>query len=251
MQKEMQEAAEAGFRFSGVMGGETAFRRLGSALSSCRRPKAIAATNIGCWRPARHQRRRRNCKRRATLGFKYRAKRYSSQLSAARSDRDSRTRPCAKFGAAIRVRLVATSKTGTMQKELSEAGDQGFRFVGVTVASTAMGGSEIVSILRRQVGGTQSMRPLALGGDCVACSRRCADRSGRWGERTLPRLDGCPSRERRTAMVRQRSSGGPVRYRILKTERSYNYKLAATSITPDVVRAVARLLQTPTAPDGR
>jgi hypothetical protein len=37
--------------------------------------------------------------------------------------------------------------------------------------------------------------------------------------------------------------GGPFDTRILKTERSYNYKLAATWITPDVVRAVARLLQ--------
>ena len=37
--------------------------------------------------------------------------------------------------------------------------------------------------------------------------------------------------------------GGLFDTRILKTERSYNYKLAATWITPDVVRAVARLLQ--------
>ena len=36
---------------------------------------------------------------------------------------------------------------------------------------------------------------------------------------------------------------GLIDTRILKTERSYNYKLAATWITPDVVRAVARLLQ--------
>ena len=37
--------------------------------------------------------------------------------------------------------------------------------------------------------------------------------------------------------------GGLFDTRILKTERSDNYKLAATWITPDVVRAVARLLQ--------
>jgi hypothetical protein len=36
-----------------------------------------------------------------------------------------------------------------MQKELSEAGGQGFAFVGVTVAETALGGKEVVSILRR------------------------------------------------------------------------------------------------------
>ena len=37
--------------------------------------------------------------------------------------------------------------------------------------------------------------------------------------------------------------GGIFDTRLLKTERSYNYKLAATWLTPDVVRATARLLQ--------
>ena len=46
-------------------------------------------------------------------------------------------------------RLLATSKTSTMQKELSEAGGQGFEFVGLTVGKTVMGGDEIVTILRR------------------------------------------------------------------------------------------------------
>jgi hypothetical protein len=37
--------------------------------------------------------------------------------------------------------------------------------------------------------------------------------------------------------------GGLFDTRLLKTERSYNYKLAATWLTPDVIRAAARLLQ--------
>lgn len=47
-------------------------------------------------------------------------------------------------------RLLATKKTSTMQKELQEAGEQGFEFVGLTVAKTLMGGDEVVSILRRK-----------------------------------------------------------------------------------------------------
>jgi hypothetical protein len=47
-------------------------------------------------------------------------------------------------------RLLATSKTSTMQRELSEAGSQGFEFVGLTVGSTAMAGSELVTITRRK-----------------------------------------------------------------------------------------------------
>jgi hypothetical protein len=52
---------------------------------------------------------------------------------------------------AFEYRLLATSKTETMQNELREAGQAGFEFVGLTVAATRFGGDEIVSILRRLV----------------------------------------------------------------------------------------------------
>ena len=48
-------------------------------------------------------------------------------------------------------RLIATKKTATLQKELSDAGAQGFAFVGMTVAQTAMCGTELVAIVRRLV----------------------------------------------------------------------------------------------------
>jgi hypothetical protein len=38
-----------------------------------------------------------------------------------------------------------------MQRELSDTGGQGFEYVGMTVASTAMGGNELVTITRRKV----------------------------------------------------------------------------------------------------
>jgi hypothetical protein len=46
--------------------------------------------------------------------------------------------------------LLATNKTGTLQKELTEAGSAGYEFVGMTVADTLVGGHEVVAILRRQ-----------------------------------------------------------------------------------------------------
>jgi hypothetical protein len=48
-------------------------------------------------------------------------------------------------------RLLATKKTSTMEKELQEAGNAGFKFVGVTVSKTAYGGKEVVSVLRKEV----------------------------------------------------------------------------------------------------
>ena len=48
-------------------------------------------------------------------------------------------------------KLLATSKTSTMQKELQEAGDAGFYYRGQTVFDTRFGGSEPVVILEREL----------------------------------------------------------------------------------------------------
>ncbi|MBK8304756.1 MAG: hypothetical protein IPK98_15670 [Chloracidobacterium sp.] len=47
-------------------------------------------------------------------------------------------------------KLFATKKTGTMDKELNEAGDAGYSYVGVTVGKTAIGGNELVVITRKK-----------------------------------------------------------------------------------------------------
>ena len=43
--------------------------------------------------------------------------------------------------------LLATSRTGTMEKELNEAGAQGYRFAGTQGGATAFGGREVVVIM--------------------------------------------------------------------------------------------------------
>jgi hypothetical protein len=61
-------------------------------------------------------------------------------------ERDREAKPVA-----YEYRLLATKKTSTLQKELSEAGEAGYSFVGLTVADTLVGGNEVVAILRRPV----------------------------------------------------------------------------------------------------
>lgn len=46
-------------------------------------------------------------------------------------------------------RLLATNRTGTMQRELQEAADAGFEYRGQTVFDTTFGGKEVVAILER------------------------------------------------------------------------------------------------------
>jgi len=94
MEKEMNEAADAGYRFGGVMGGDTA---IGG--------KEVVVVMI----------------------------------------KD----PRAKSDVKRVYKLLATSRTSTMQKELDEAGEQGFELCGVLVGKSAFGCAEVISILKK------------------------------------------------------------------------------------------------------
>jgi len=52
-------------------------------------------------------------------------------------------------GAQQDVRVLATAKTSTMEKEMNDAAEAGFRFAGVMGGDTAFGGSEVVVIMTR------------------------------------------------------------------------------------------------------
>ena len=151
MQKEMQEAADAGFRFGDVMGGDTAFG--GSEVVVIMVKDAtpgkysyhLLATN-------KTSTMQKEMQEAGDEGFEYRGQTVFKSTFGGREviailERvdDGKTKPRFEY------RLLASKKTSTMQKELAEAGDQGFGFVGLTVAKTLVGGDEVVSILRRKV----------------------------------------------------------------------------------------------------
>ncbi len=62
----------------------------------------------------------------------------------------------AQKGDAVEYRVLATSKTSTMQKEMQEAGDAGFEYRGQTVFKSAFGGNEVVAILEKSMDATQT-----------------------------------------------------------------------------------------------
>ena len=155
MQKEMQEAAEAGFKFAGVMGGETSFGGSEVLVIMSKAPgdRSYEYRLLATSKTSTAQ---KELQEAGDAGYEYRGQTafkstFGGKEVVAILERDPAQTATQRF----EYRLVATSKTGTMQKELSEAGDQGFRFVGVTVASTLVGGSEVVSILRRRVDGAR------------------------------------------------------------------------------------------------
>jgi hypothetical protein len=51
--------------------------------------------------------------------------------------------------AQVDYRVLATSKTSTMEKEMNDAGAQGYKFMAVMGGETAAGGSEVVVLMQR------------------------------------------------------------------------------------------------------
>jgi hypothetical protein len=158
MQKEMNDAAEAGYRFGGVMGGETSF---GGA-------EVVVVMSRGNERGRYHYRllatnktstMQRELQEAGDAGYEYRGQTVFKSTFGGKevvvilerngdADRNDR----------YEYRLLATKKTGTLQKELGGAGEDGFEFVGLTVAETLVGGNEVVAILRRRVSAGAALR---------------------------------------------------------------------------------------------
>lgn len=150
MQNEMNQAADAGFHFEGTMGGETSFGGSEVVVIMSRDPSAQKKRyEYKLLATSKTSTMRKELQQAANAGFEFKGQSvYSSTFGGKEVvvilERDSEAKLMQ-----WEYRLLATKKTSTMQKELTEAGAEGFTFVGVTVGDTAIGGREVVSILRR------------------------------------------------------------------------------------------------------
>jgi hypothetical protein len=149
MQREMTDAANNGYVYSSVMGGETS--------AGGREVVVIMAKTAD--KPGKHTYRLLCASKTSTIqkelqqagdeGFEYRGQTvFESQLGGAEvcviTERDG-----AKPAGRVFYQVLATKRTSTMQKELQAAGADGFQLRGMTVSKTAFGGQEIVSILTK------------------------------------------------------------------------------------------------------
>jgi len=152
MQKELNESAAAGFRFAGVMGGETAFggSEVVVVMSRDQKTRSNSRFEYRLLATSKTSTMQRELQEAADGGFEYKGQTVFPTTFGGKEvvvilERDPEVRTVR-----YEYKLLATSKTSTMQKELNEMGGGGFEFVGVTVGQTAFGGKEVVSILRRQ-----------------------------------------------------------------------------------------------------
>jgi hypothetical protein len=152
MQKEMNEAAEAGFRFGGVMGGDTSFGGSEVVVIMTRGNGTDARFDYRLLATNKTSTMQKEMQEAGDAGYEYKGQSVFKSTFGGKEvvvilERDKE----AKASEAFEYRLMATKKTSTLQKELVEAGESGYRFVGMTVAETLMGGNEVVAILRRKV----------------------------------------------------------------------------------------------------
>jgi hypothetical protein len=148
MQKEMNKAADAGYRFGGVMGGDTAFGGGEVVTVMVRMPEVAPKYAYRLLATSKTSTMQKEMQEAGDAGFEYRGQTVFSSTFGGEEvvilERDKHETP-----KLFEYRLLATAKTGTMERELQVAGDAGFEFVGITVAKTAMGGREVVVITRR------------------------------------------------------------------------------------------------------
>jgi hypothetical protein len=152
MEKELNEAAQNGFRFEGFNGGETAFggKETVAILTSSGDSKArykyrLLATN-------KTSTMQKELQELGDAGYEYKGQTVFETSFGGKEvvtilERDLSINELPRY----EYKLFATNKTSTMEKELNEVGDQNYKFVGVTVAQTAFGGNEVVVITRKRL----------------------------------------------------------------------------------------------------
>jgi hypothetical protein len=150
MEREMNDAAEAGYRYAAVMGGETAVGGK-EVVTVMNRPEGGSAERYAyrLLATSRTSTMERELRDAAELGYEYRGQTVFESTFGGREvvcilERRTDIRPTSTSS----YRLLATTRTSTLQKELQSAGLDGYDVLGMTVGKTAMGGTELVAILR-------------------------------------------------------------------------------------------------------
>ena len=149
MEKELNEASEAGFCFQAVMGGETALGGHEVVIIMSRTGNAMGHYRYKLLATSKTSTMQKELQAAADEGFEYRGQTVFNSAFGGEEvvcilehDLDSKSHPS-------EYKLLATSKTSTLEKELREAGAGGFEVLGMTVGRTALGGHELIAIARR------------------------------------------------------------------------------------------------------
>jgi hypothetical protein len=142
MEKELNEAAGAGYIFQDVMAGKTSAGGKEVVVIMVKNPAGDSAPkrSYKLLATSRTSTMQKELQQLGDQGYEYKGQTVFDEVVVIME----RTGAAAKR---IEYKLLATSRTSTMEKELKDAGAAGFRLAGLTVASTTFGGAEVLSIL--------------------------------------------------------------------------------------------------------
>ena len=150
MEKEINEAAQQGYVFASTMGGETSFGGNESVVVMVKEgiPSGLKEYKLLATRKTSTM--QKELTQAGAEGFQYSGltvfdTTFGGSEVCVILHRDPASPP-----QLFEYRLLATSKTSTMQKELTQAGEAGFKLMGMVVGETSFGGDEVVSILARK-----------------------------------------------------------------------------------------------------
>jgi len=151
MEKEMREAGAAGYRFVAVMGGETAMAGNEVVVLMERRNDDRTKYEYRLLATNKTSTLQKELQDAADAGFVAVGQTvfeslFGGQETAAILERHPERPRTERY----EFKLVATSKTSTLEKELQQAAEQGYEAVAMTVGKTAFGGAELVVITRRR-----------------------------------------------------------------------------------------------------
>lgn len=150
MEKELNEAAAAGFRFENAIGGESAYggkevvavMKRAAGEAGKRFHYRLLATN-------KTSTMQQEIDSTAKDGYIYRAQTVFQTAFGGKEVVIIMERDTNRPERGLEYRLLSTNRTSTMDRELAAAGEDGFELVGITVAETAFGGKELVCVLKR------------------------------------------------------------------------------------------------------
>ena len=148
MEQELNLAGAQGYRLDTVMGGETAFggREVVAVVGRPGPSGHYAYRLLATMKTSTMQ---EEIQEAAADGFHYRAQTVFETAFGGEEvvvilerDEDAPIQP-------MEYRLLATSRTSTLESELHDATSMGYELVGMTVGETRFGGQELVAITRR------------------------------------------------------------------------------------------------------
>jgi len=149
MEKEMNDAGAAGYKFKAVMGGDTAIggkqvvvlMQKGGDVAGKYRYRLLATSRTSTMQ--------KEMSDAALDGYDYVGQTVFESLFGGEEVVSIVERGTAAESEYV-YKLIATSKTSTLEKEANELGRDGFQALGMTVGKTVLGGNEIVVIARKK-----------------------------------------------------------------------------------------------------